>query len=118
MTDTTTLTELTETSFDTVVLESDVPVLVDFWATWCPPCRPMAKVLEHVAAERRATIRVVKLNADDQPVVAARYRVLAMPTLILFHAGHPTWSVVGARSKSRIDTELDSALADLGVPSR
>lgn len=110
----TTLTAVDESTFESEVLQVDMPVLVDFWATWCPPCYPMARVLEQVAAQRAGALRVVQVNADENPAVVARYRVRAMPTMMLFAAGEPTWSVVGARSKARIDAELDSALADLG----
>lgn len=103
------LTDVDEASFDEAVLNADMPVLVDFWATWCPPCHPMARVLEQVAVQR-STVHIVKVNADDNPVIASRYRVMAMPTMMLFRAGVPVWSVVGARSKARLDDELDAAL--------
>ena len=103
------LADVDESTFDARVLRAEMPVLVDFWATWCPSCYPMARVLEQVAAER-ASIRIVKVNVDENPVVAARYRVMATPTMMVFRAGEPVWSVVGARSKVRLDEDLDGVL--------
>ncbi|GAA2791740.1 thioredoxin [Kribbella solani] len=99
-----------EATFDEVVLRSDKPVLVDFWAEWCPPCHQIAPVLAQIGAERNDQLTVVKLNADEHPAIAARYRVMAMPTLILFHHGEMIWAVVGARPKARLLKELDDAL--------
>lgn len=104
-----------EATFDEVVLRSDKPVLVDFWAEWCPPCHQIAPVLAQIAAERSEQMNVVKLNSDENPAISARYRVMALPTLILFHRGEMIWSVVGARPKARLQKELDDAL--LTMPS-
>jgi thioredoxin 1 len=102
-----------EQSFDATVLASDRPVVVDFWAEWCPPCHQLSPVLAQVAAERAAELVVVKVNSDFNPRVAARYRVMGLPTLIMFHRGEPVWQVAGARSKSQLSRELDAALATL-----
>ncbi|GAB2685150.1 thioredoxin [Kribbella swartbergensis] len=98
-----------EATFDEVVLGADQPVLVDFWAQWCPPCHQILPVLEQIDAERN-DLTVVKLNSDENPSIAARYRVMALPTLMLFHRGEVIWSVVGARPRHRLVKELDDAL--------
>ncbi|RZT26505.1 thioredoxin [Kribbella sp. VKM Ac-2569] len=99
-----------EATFDEVVLRSEKPVLVDFWAQWCPPCHQIAPVLAQIGAERNEQLTVVKLNSDENPAISARYRVMALPTLILFHRGEMIWSVVGARPKHKLLKELDDAL--------
>jgi thioredoxin 1 len=104
------LSTVDETTFEDVVLRSDKPVLVDFWAEWCPPCHQIAPVLAQIAAERGEQLTVVKLNSDENPAISARYRVMALPTLILFHRGEMIWSVVGARPKARLQKDLDDAL--------
>ena len=99
-----------EATFDEVVLRSEKPVLVDFWAQWCPPCHQIAPVLAQIGAERNDQLTVVKLNSDENPAISARYRVMALPTLILFHRGEMIWSVVGACPKHKFFKELDDAL--------
>jgi thioredoxin 1 len=99
-----------ETTFDQTVLRSDKPVLVDFWAQWCPPCHQIAPVLAQIGAERNDQLTVVKLNSDENPSISARYRVMALPTLMLFHHGEVIWSVVGARPKAKLLKEIDDAL--------
>lgn len=99
-----------EATFDQEVLHSDKPVLVDFWAQWCPPCHQIAPVLAQIGAEREDQLTVVKLNSDENPGIAANYRVMALPTLALFHRGELIWSVVGARPKHKLLKELDDAL--------
>ena len=98
-----------EATFDDLVLGADQPVLVDFWAQWCPPCHQIAPVLAQIDAERN-DLTVVKLNSDENPAISARYRVMALPTLMLFHRGEVIWSVVGARPKHKLVKELDDAL--------
>ncbi|TDO60986.1 thioredoxin [Kribbella sp. VKM Ac-2571] len=104
------LRSVDEATFDEVVLRSEKPVLVDFWAQWCPPCHQIAPVLAQIGAERNEKLTVVKLNSDENPAISARYRVMALPTLILFHRGEMIWSVVGARPKAKLLKELDDAL--------
>ena len=104
------LRSVDETNFDQVVLGADKPVLVDFWAQWCPPCHQIVPVLAQIAEERKDRLSVVKLNSDENPSISARYRVMALPTLMLFHHGELIWSVVGARPKAKLLKELDDAL--------
>ena len=101
---------VTDGSFAHEVLASARPVLVDFTADWCPGCRMIAPVLEQVAADRAGGLRVVTLNVDANAEVPAAYAVLATPTLLLFRAGEPIRTLIGARSKRRLLQELDEAL--------
>jgi thioredoxin 1 len=105
-----TLTEVTDNNFDAEVLESAGPVLVDFWAPWCGPCRVVAPVLEEIAGER-PDLRIVKLNVDDNQQTAARYQVLSIPTMILFKGGSPVKTVIGAYPKKKLEAELEPILA-------
>jgi thioredoxin 1 len=95
--------------FDVDVLEADRPVLVDFTAAWCPPCRAMKPVLAEIAAAR-PDVRVVHVDVDSSPAAAARYEVLSMPTFVLFRGGVPVMRVIGARPRRRLERELSDAL--------
>jgi thioredoxin 1 len=106
-----TVHEITDEQFAREVLESDVPVLVEFWAPWCGPCRQLGPVLEQLADERAGSLKVVKINQDQNPVVSADYRVMGLPTMLVFDRGEAVASMLGARPKSRIVEELDRALA-------
>jgi thioredoxin 1 len=97
-------------SFNDVVLASDIPVLVDFWAQWCPPCHMLSPVLDEIAAELAGRLRIVKVNVDEYPRIAGRYGVLAMPTLTVFRDGEVLSSVVGARPKRRLLADLSAIL--------
>jgi thioredoxin 1 len=100
---------VTEETFETRVLARDKPVLVEFWATWCGPCRMVAPVLDQIA-EERADLEIVKLNYDEEPAVGQRYGVMGLPTMVLFRDGEPVRSFVGAKPKARLVAELDEAL--------
>ena len=105
-----TVHETTDALFESEVLRSDKPVLVEFWAPWCGPCHQLAPILDQLAAERD-DVEVVKINQDDNPLVSARYRVMAVPTMLVFDRGEPIAQLVGARPKSAIVRELDRVLA-------
>jgi thioredoxin 1 len=96
---------VTDSSFATDVLGSDKPVLVDFWATWCGPCRMVAPVLEEIAGEHEE-ITIAKLDVDANPTVARDYQVLSIPTLILFKGGEPVKQIVGAKPKAALLADL------------
>ena len=98
--------EVTDDNFQVEVLESETPILVDFWAPWCAPCRAIAPLLEEIADDR-ADVRIVKLNVDDNQITAAQYGILSIPTLILFKDGQPVEGVVGAQPKRAFEALLD-----------
>jgi thioredoxin 1 len=102
--------EVTDTSFQAEVLEAGEPVLVDFWAPWCGPCRIVAPHLEELNNERD-DLRVVKLNVDENPQTAARFNVMSIPTLLLFKNGQMIHQIIGALPKNRLVQELAPALA-------
>jgi thioredoxin 1 len=102
--------EVTDEDFAAEVIGSDLPVLVEFTADWCPPCRQMAPVLKAVAAEEAQRLKVVQLNVDANPETTNTYKVLSMPTFMVFRAGEPVMSVVGARPRRRLLAELDEVL--------
>ena len=104
------ITDVTDSNFQAEVLETETPVLVDFWAPWCGPCRWSRPVLEEIAAERD-DLRIVKLNIDDNQQTAAAYGVLAIPTMILFRNGQEAERIQGAMPKKRIEAELEPVLA-------
>jgi thioredoxin 1 len=106
---TTTLTQLDDAHFDAEVLESDLPVLVDFTAAWCAPCRIMEPVLAELAAERN-DLRVVQIDVDANQATAARYGVMSMPTFMVFKDGTPALRLVGSRPKRRLVQEIDAVI--------
>ena len=105
------VTEVSDSSFELDVLKSEKPVLVDFWAEWCAPCRMLAPTVDAVAEKYSANARVVKLNVDDNPAVSQRYGIKGIPTLILFKAGREEERVVGATSKEAISRIIEKHIA-------
>jgi thioredoxin 1 len=97
---------VTDDTFEDEVLKSEKPVVVDYWAEWCGPCRQVAPVLEEIATEYADKIEVVKLNVDENPVTSRRYRILNIPTLGVFKGGEVVKEIVGARPKSALLREL------------
>ena len=101
---------LDDATFDEHVKASDVPVLVDFWAEWCGPCKMIAPVLEEIAAEQAGKLEIGKLNIDDNLDVTRRFDVMSIPTLILFKDGEPVQRIVGAKPKSALLADIESHL--------
>src|SRR6201986_2564449 len=106
-----TVTEITDSNFQAEVIESDIPVRVDFWAPWCGPCRRVAPVVEEIAKERAGELKVVKLNIDENQDTAVQFNVMSIPTLILFRNGQPAKTVIGAYPKRKLVEELEPAIA-------
>jgi thioredoxin 1 len=107
---TTTIAHVTQASFEAEVLRSPRPVLVDFWAEWCPPCKMLEPVLEAIAEDRRDALTVVKVNIEQQPELAARYGVMSFPTIALFAGGVEQRRLIGFRPKHAILAELSEHL--------
>jgi thioredoxin 1 len=104
------LTTLTEATFDETVSGADVPVLVDFWAEWCGPCKMVAPVLEEIAGDHGEKITIAKLNVDEHPAIAQRYSVMSIPTMIVFRGGQEAKRIVGAKGKGQLLADLDEFL--------
>lgn len=101
---------VTDATFEAEVLKSDKPVLVDFWAEWCAPCRKVEPLLEEIAQEMGDKVTVVKLNIDENPETARAYQVMSVPTLTVFKGGQPVQSVAGAKPKSDLVKMIEAAL--------
>jgi thioredoxin 1 len=99
-----------DSNFDQMVLKAETPVLVDFWATWCGPCRMVAPVVEELAQEYEGRVSFAKLDVDHNPQIASRYGIMSIPTLLLFKKGEPVSHVVGFRPKAELKRSLDAAL--------
>lgn len=104
--------DVTDTNFGDAVLSASQPVLVEFWAQWCGPCRSLAPVVDGLAEQYAGAARIKKLNVDDNPEVVERYRVKAIPTLILFHDGVEKQRLVGAVSKAVIARTIDAQVVE------
>jgi len=102
---------ITDTNFDRTVLKADKPVLVDFWATWCKPCQMVAPILDELAKEYDGRVNFVKLDVDQNPKTATKYKVMSIPTLLVFRKGQPVSHLVGFRPKNELRRILDTALA-------
>ncbi|RAC97547.1 thioredoxin, partial [Burkholderia multivorans] len=97
-------------TFDEVVLQSDVPVLVDFWAAWCGPCRAIAPVLDQIAAEQDGKLLIAKLNVDENPDIASRYNISSIPAMKVFDKGEIVREIIGAMPKPQIEQRLDGII--------
>jgi thioredoxin 1 len=105
------VSDVTDTNFQAEVIESEVPVLVDFWAPWCGPCRRVSPVVEEIADERGEALKVVKLNIDENQETAVKFGVMSIPTLMLFKHGEVAKTVIGAYPKKKLEEELEPSLA-------
>jgi thioredoxin len=99
-------TEVTNDTWDSEVVSSDTPVLVDFWAEWCGPCHAVAPVLDKIVEERQGDLKLVKVNIDEQPELAGKFGVASIPTMILFKDGEPAAAAIGAQPKSSLERSL------------
>ena len=101
---------VTDRTFDEEVLKSETPVVVDFWATWCGPCRMIAPVLEEIATEKDGQLKIAKLDIDENPDIAQKFGVMSIPTLLVFKNGQEVNRIVGYRNKSQLIQQLDRAM--------
>jgi thioredoxin 1 len=100
-------TPVTDGDWTNEVLESDKPVLVDFWAEWCGPCRMVGPIVDEIASEKSDELKVVKLNVDENPNTAREYGIMSIPTLLVFKGGEPAKRIVGAKGKAQLLADLD-----------
>ncbi|MGY6500775.1 MAG: thioredoxin [Acidimicrobiales bacterium] len=104
------ITTLSDATFDEEIGAASEPVLVDFWAEWCGPCKMIAPILDEIAGEQDGSLRIAKLNVDDNPGIARRFDVMSIPTMILFKDGQPAARLVGAKPKNAIMSEISDHL--------
>lgn len=100
------ITHLTDATFDEVVSASAEPVVVDFWAEWCGPCKMIAPILDEIAEEQEGKVKVTKLNVDENPNTSLKYQVMSIPTMLVFENGEVTKTIVGAKPKAMLMAEL------------
>jgi len=105
------ISTLTDTTFDEEIGAATEPVVVDFWAEWCGPCKMISPILEEIASEHAGKVRVAKLNVDDNPNVTRRFEVMSIPTLIVFRDGQPVRRMIGAKGKGQLLQELSEFIA-------
>ena len=105
------ITTVDQDSFQKTVLESQKPVLVDFWAPWCGPCRAVAPIVEELAKEYNGKVEFAKVNVDESPFVASNYSIMSIPTLMIFNGGKPVEHIIGFKPKDQVKKLLDSVLA-------
>jgi thioredoxin len=103
---------VTESTFEHEVLQSDKPVLVDFWAEWCGPCHAVAPILDRIVEERHGEIKLVKVNIDEEPEIAERYGIASIPTMVLFKDGEPAAAAIGAQPKGALEMQLGLSPAE------
>lgn len=102
--------EVTDASFEKDVLKSDIPVLVDFWAVWCAPCRMIAPIVEELAAEKEGKLKVAKVDVDNNPDIAMKFGIRSIPTLLIFKDGQVVDQMIGAVAKAMIESKLEKIL--------
>ena len=100
---------VSDADFDTEVLKSDIPVLVDFWASWCGPCKSMMPIVEELAGEYEGKVKILKMNVDENPETPGKYNVMSIPTFVMFKGGEVASTFVGVKSKEDMKKELDTA---------
>ncbi len=103
--------DITDQSFDEEVLKSNLPVLVDFWAPWCTPCKIVTPIVEELAKEYEGKLKVVKMNVDENPNASSKYGVMSIPSLIIFKNGNPVKTMIGAQGKENFKKGIDEVLA-------
>lgn len=102
---------VTEKNFDSEVVKSNIPVLVDFWAQWCGPCRMISPIVDEIAEELKGQLKVVKVNVDEAQDLAGRFHIMSIPTLLIFKDGKPVEQIVGAMSKDQLLTRINTQLS-------